>query len=630
MRRDFMALGADDVEAARLGHGLGGLGALGGFDLDDLLGLQHDLAEALDVGLDLLDLFRLLRLVLDRGGLLLDAHVERAAELDVGAAAGHVGRNRDRAGNACLGHDIGFLLVEARVQDREQFRLLAGARGGIELVERALLAEIDLLVAVLLQVLGQHFRLLDRGGADQHRLQPRIGALDLGQDRGIFLGLGAVDLVVLVEARDRQIGRNFHDFELVDVEQFVGFGRSRTGHAGELFVHPEIVLEGDRGERLVFRLHRLMLLGFQRLVQAFRIAPARHHASRELVDDDDFAVADDVVLVTGEQRVGAQRLVDVVHNRDVLDVVERIALELAGVAQERLDLLHAGFGQRHRALLLVDVVVGLVEFREEGVDGVVELGAVVERAGDDERRACFIDENGIHFVDDGVEVAALDHILQAILHVVAQIVEAVFVVGAVGDVAAVSELALGIVEAMDDHTGGHAEEGIDLAHPGGVTAGEVVVDGDDMDASACERIEIDRKRCHQRLAFAGLHLGDVALMQHHAADQLHVEMALAERALGGLAHGREGGNQNVVEGRAGGQLFAELFGAGLQGLVGKGGNFGLERVDGVDAGLVPLHPPIIGGAEKLAGERADHAKILFSRLNRCRREVVPEPPINSP
>src|SRR5258708_3080998 len=28
-------------------------------------------------------------------------------------------------------------------------------------------------------------------------------------------------------------------------------------------------------------------------------------------------------------------------------------------------------------------------------------------------------------------------------------------------------------------------------------------------------------------AFAGLHLGDVALMQHHAADQLHVEMARA-------------------------------------------------------------------------------------------------------
>ena len=89
-----------------------------------------------------------------------------------------------------------------------------------------------------------------------------------------------------------------------------------------------------------------MLLRFQRLVQAFRIAPARHHAAGELVDDDDLVVADDVVLVALEQLVGAQRLIDVVDDGDVLDVVERFALELAGVAQQLLELFHAGFGQR--------------------------------------------------------------------------------------------------------------------------------------------------------------------------------------------------------------------------------------------------------------------------------------------
>src|SRR6185437_13197024 len=82
----FMALGADDVEAAGLGRGLGGLVALGRLELDDLLRLEHDLAEALDVSLDLLDLFRFLRLILDSGGFLLDAHLERAAELDIGTA----------------------------------------------------------------------------------------------------------------------------------------------------------------------------------------------------------------------------------------------------------------------------------------------------------------------------------------------------------------------------------------------------------------------------------------------------------------------------------------------------------------------------------------------------------------
>ena len=133
----------------------------------------------------------------------------------------------------------------------------------------------------------------------------------------------------------------------------------------------------------------------------------------------------------------------------------------------------------------------------------------------------------VDFVDDGVEVAALDHVLQPVLHVVAQIVETEFVVGAIGDVARIGVLAFGVVQPMDDDADGKAEEVVDLAHPFGVAAGQVVVDGDDVDALAGERIEVDRKRCHQRLAFAGLHLGDVALVQHHAADQLHVEMALA-------------------------------------------------------------------------------------------------------
>ena len=217
-------------------------------------------------------------------------------------------------------------------------------------------------------------------------------------------------------------------------------------------------------------------------------------------------------------------------------------------------------------------------------------------------------------------MAALDHVLQPVLHVVAQIVETVFVVGAVGDVAGIGFLALGIVEPVHDDADGQPEEIIDLAHPGGVAAGEVVVDGDDVDALARERVEIDRERCDQRLAFAGLHLGDVALMQHHAADQLDVEMALAERALGRLAHGGEGRHQQVVERLALGELLPEFFGTGLQRLVGERGDFLLQRVDGVDAGLIALDPTVVGGTEKLAGERADHAKFLS--LRSCRAAVI--------
>ena len=163
---------------------------------------------------------------------------------------------------------------------------------------------------------------------------------------------------------------------------------------------------------------------------------------------------------------------------------------------------------------------------------------------------------------------------------------------------------------MDDDAHGQAEEFVDLPHPFGVALGEVIVDGDDMDAAAGERVEIDRQRRHQRLAFAGLHFGDAAFVQHHAADQLHVEMALAERALAGLAHGGEGRNQNVVEACAFGELLFEFVGAGAQRVVGERFQLLFQRVDLVDARPESADTPVVGGTEQLAGDRADHRIIL--------------------
>ena len=61
-----------------------------------------------------------------------------------------------------------------------------------------------------------------------------------------------------------------------------------------------------------------------------------------------------------------------------------------------------------------------------------------------------------------------------------------------------------------------------------------------------KRIEDRGQRRDEGLALAGLHLGDLALVQDHAADQLHVEMPLAQRALAGLAHRREHRRQQIL------------------------------------------------------------------------------------
>ncbi|MNR60786.1 hypothetical protein D3C85_1823580 [compost metagenome] len=57
-----------------------------------------------------------------------------------------------------------------------------------------------------------------------------------------------------------------------------------------------------------------------------------------------------------------------------------------------------------------------------------------------------------------------------------------------------------------------------------------------MNPFAQKRVQINRERRYQRFALTGFHLGDFAFMQHHAAQQLHIKVAHAQRPLGCLAH----------------------------------------------------------------------------------------------
>ena len=62
----------------------------------------------------------------------------------------------------------------------------------------------------------------------------------------------------------------------------------------------------------------------------------------------------------------------------------------------------------------------------------------------------------------------------------------------------------------------------------GVAPGQIVVDCHDMHTLAAQCIEIGRKGGYQGLALTGAHLGDLAIVEHHAADQLDIEVAHAQ------------------------------------------------------------------------------------------------------
>ena len=84
-----------------------------------------------------------------------------------------------------------------------------------------------------------------------------------------------------------------------------------------------------------------------------------------------------------------------------------------------------------------------------------------------------------------------------------------------------------MLEAAD----GEAEEGVGLAHPHGVALSEVVIDGDDVNAPALERVEVDGECGDERLALAGLHLGDLALVESRTPDDLFIEVPEADDAI---------------------------------------------------------------------------------------------------
>ena len=82
----------------------------------------------------------------------------------------------------------------------------------------------------------------------------------------------------------------------------------------------------------------------------------------------------------------------------------------------------------------------------------------------------------------------MDHIGALVFHVVAQIVETKLVVSAVGYVGRICIPALLITNIWYDHTDRHAQELVDLAHPFGVATGEIIVNGDNVDAGIGQRI----------------------------------------------------------------------------------------------------------------------------------------------
>ncbi len=126
--------------------------------------------------------------------------------------------------------------------------------------------------------------------------------------------------------------------------ELVRLGLGGAGHAGELEVKAEVILDRDRRKRLRLAVDLHAFLRLDGLMQTVAPAAARHFAAGEFIDDDDLVVLDDVLHVLFKKAVGAEQL------RDVVDALGLMVASSPGDLAFTRSL--AGFVQRR---VVVDV-----------------------------------------------------------------------------------------------------------------------------------------------------------------------------------------------------------------------------------------------------------------------------------
>ena len=96
-------------------------------------------------------------------------------------------------------------------------------------------------------------------------------------------------------------------------------------------------------------------------------------------------------------------------------------------------------------------------------------------------------------------------------------------------------------------------------------------------------------------------------MQVDAADELHVVVAQAERALAGFAHGSESLGQQVIECFALAEAPTEFVRLGAQGVIGERLEGWLERVDLIDHGDQLIEPAFLRVSRENVANFFEHA-----------------------
>src|SRR3954451_8840904 len=147
------------------------------------------------------------------------------------------------------------------------------------------------------------------------------------------------------------------------------------------------------------------------------------------------------------------------------------------------------------------------------------------------RNARLVDQDGIRLVDHSEGKWTLDDFVCAPGETITQIIEAYLIRSGIGDITEISGAASLTGHVLLYVSDRQPEPAVNLSHPFGIPAGEIVVRGQYMHAPALEGVPAHGGDGSQSFALTRLHFSNVPALQRKRSQELHVKQTQPEHTL---------------------------------------------------------------------------------------------------
>ena len=255
-------------------------------------------------------------------------NVRIAAQKNIGTTTCHVGCDGNRTLTTSLSDNLRLALMELSIQN-------------------------VMLNATLRKNARNTLGVVNRNGTNQHWLTILVTLFDVSYNSLKLSVNGAIDQVIQVLTLNRAIRWNNLNRNVINLTELCVLGHCSTGHTGELVVHEEVVLERNSCQSLVFFTYLNVLFCLNCLVKTLRITTAFHDTTSKLINNLDFTVDDNILLVTMEHVLSLQCLLQVIYQLARLIVVDVVNVK------STLDLLETNLCCCDGVLCLVHLKVNL-------------------------------------------------------------------------------------------------------------------------------------------------------------------------------------------------------------------------------------------------------------------------------